>query len=221
MKPNRCPMVLTAIFIVFIALGNTPVWAQWSVPPEAKKEISEDFAKRATAELRGKVIWEGEDLSQTTLQVYNDQALKDIYTGVTQLKGGEFEIRVEPGSYYLVAFVDLNRSGKFDVGDGMGIFGITDWNDPNQQKQFVKVADRQTIGGLEVIVTARMQDVDGQGQIVSVHDYQSSPTEDFKKQLAMISSGIKGQLTYVGYELLENALVFAYTDLSAAYTPPK
>ena len=216
MQPRRSWLIFS-IAVIFIAFFNNQIWAQQSTPVETDEEMIEDFAERATSGLKGRVIWEGQDLSQTTVQVYRDQSLKNLYTGVTQLNSGDFEVRVEPGHYYLVAFVDLNRSSKFDIGDGMGIFGITDWDDSNQQKQTVKVADRQIIRGLDIIITARMQNVDGQGQIVSLFDYQEDPVEQFKSELGLISSGIKGQVTYEGQTSFKNALVFAYTDLSWKY----
>ena len=216
MQPRRSWLIFS-IALIFIALFNNQIWAQQSIPTETDEEMIEDFAERATSGLKGKVIWDGQDLSQTTVQVYKDRGLQNLYTGVTQLKSGEFEVRVEPGRYYLVAFVDLNRSGKFDIGDGMGIFGITNWDDSNQQKQIVRVADRQIIRGLDIIITARMQSVDGQGKIVSLSDYQVDPFEQFKSELEMLASGIKGHVTYEGQTLFENALVFAYTDLSWKY----
>ncbi len=209
--------LLFLIAIIFIALVNNQAWVQQSTSVETDEEMIEDFAERATSGLKGRVIWDGQDLSQTTVQVYKDESLKNLYTGVTQLKSGEFEVRVEAGRYYLVAFVDLNRSGKFDTGDGMGIFGITNWNDSSQQKQIVKVADRQVIRGLDIIITARMQKVDEHDQIVSLSDYREDPFDQFKSALEMISSGIKGQVIYQGQASLKNALVFAYTDLSWKY----
>ena len=206
-----------SIAVIFIALFNNQIWAQQSTPVKTDAEMIEDFAERATSGLKGRVIWDGQDLSQTTVQVYKDKGLQNLYTGVTQLSSGEFEVRVEPGHYYLVAFVDLNGSGKFDTGDGMGIFGITNWDDSNQQKQIVKVADRQVIRALDIIITARMQKVDGQGQIISLSDYREDPLDQFKSELEMISSGIKGQVTYEGQASLKNVLVFAYTDLSWKY----
>ena len=213
MQPRRSWLIFL-IALIFIDLLNNQVWAQQSIPTETDEEMIEDFAERATSGLKGKVIWDGQDLSQTTVQAYTDKGLQNLYTGVTQLKSGEFEVRVEPGHYYLVAFVDLNRSGKFDVGDGMGIFGITNWDDSNQQKQIVRVADREIIRGIDIIITARMQSVDGQGKIVSLSDYQVDPFEQFKSELEVLASGIKGHVTYEGQALFENALVFAYTDLS-------
>ena len=216
MQPRRSWLIFS-IAVIFIALFNDQIWAQQSAPVKTDEEMIEDFAERATSGLKGRVVWDGQDLSQTTVQVYKDKSLKNLYTGVTQLKSGEFEVRVEPGHYYLVAFVDLNRSGKFDTGDGMGIFGITNWDDSNQQKQIVKVADRQVIRGLDITITARMQKVGGQDQIVSLSDYRQDPFDQFKSALEMISSGVKGQVTYEGQESFTNALVFAYTDLSWKY----
>lgn len=215
MQPSRSWLTFS-IIVIFIALIDQ-TWAQQSTAVETDEEMIEDFAERATSGLKGRVIWDGQDLSQTTVQVYKDESLQDLYTGVTQLNSGEFEVRVESGSYYLVAFVDLNRSGKFDTGDGMGIFGITNWDDSNQQKQIINVAKRQMIRGLDIIITARMQEVDGQGQIVSLSNYQANPLEQFKSALGLISSGIRGRLIYEGQKSLTNALVFAYTDLSWKY----
>ena len=216
MQP-RLSWFIFFIIGIFTALFTSPIWAQHSTPIATDEEMIGDFAERATSGLKGKVIWDGQDLSQTTVQVYTDEGLQNLYTGVTQLSSGEFEVRVEPGSYYLVAFVDLNRSGKFDTGDGMGIFGITNWNDSNQQKQIVKIENRQTIRKIDIIITARMQKVDGQEQIISASDYQENPLQKFKSELEMISSGIKGQVIYEEQESFTNALVFAYTDLSWKY----
>ena len=99
--------ILFSIAAIFIALFNNPIWAQHSTSIETDEEMIEDFAERATSGLKGRVIWEAQDLSQTTVQIYKDEDLKNLYTGVTQLNSGEFEVRVEPGRYYLVALVDL------------------------------------------------------------------------------------------------------------------
>ena len=203
--------------IAFLMLCNSALWAQHKPQTEAEKALAEDFGKRATATLRGEIVWAAKDLSQVTVQVYKDENLKSLYTGVTGLIGGKFEIRVEPGSYYLVAFVDLDRSGKFNIGDGMGIFGITDWNHPDQRKKLVSVEGHQTVSGLAISITARMQSVDGKGKIVSEYGYRTNPLEEFKKEVTKITSGIKGQVHRKGSESFENALVFAYTDLSWKY----
>ena len=53
--------------------------------------------------------------------------------------------------------------------------------------------------------------------MVAEYDYRTDPLEDFKKELTKIASGVKGQVRWKGRESLENALVFAYTDLSWKY----
>ena len=86
------------LLVAFFMLCDNYASAQYDLQTNSEKAV-EDFAKRATVTLKGKVIWGGQDLSQTTVQVYKDEKLKVLYTGVTRLTGGEFEIRVEPGSY--------------------------------------------------------------------------------------------------------------------------
>ena len=103
-------------------------------------------AKRMTATLAGQVIWEGQDLSHTSVSVYRDEELKLVYiSGIPQLGDGRFTLRVEPGRYYLVAYVDVDKSGSFDAGDGLGMFGLTNWNDETQNKQAVEVQDGEKI----------------------------------------------------------------------------
>ena len=68
------------------------------------------------AVITGRVAWSGHNISQTTVQVYKDESLKDPYTAAILLnEQGYYELRLEPGTYYLVAFVDENRNGKFDI----------------------------------------------------------------------------------------------------------
>ena len=99
--------------------------------------------KRMTATLTGNVIWEGQDLSHTSVSVYRDDTLRDLYiSGIPQLGDGRFTLRVEPGRYYLVAYVDVDKSGNFDAGDGLGIFGITNWNDQQQKYQLIEIDKR-------------------------------------------------------------------------------
>ncbi len=193
------------------------VGAQTEIAPNRREQLIEDFAQRATATLKGQVIWENMDLSQTTVQIYRDEALSELYTGVTKIEGGRFAVKVEPGSYYVVAFVDVNRSGKFDDGDGMGILGITDWRNTGQQKQLLKVGPRQTISGLMIAVTARNQ----MGKVVSAQRYRPNPINQFKSELEKTTSGIKGSVSYATRSSIEKTSVRAYTDLSWKYLAAK
>ena len=183
-------------------------------------------AKRMTATLMGKVIWPGQDLSHTSVSVYRDEALKEIYiSGIPQLGDGQFTLRVEPGRYYLVAYVDLDKSGSFDAGDGLGIFGITDWNDEGQNKQVVEGQEGEKIRGLEIPITARAAYINGKSTVVSISEYVPSQFKRFQTELRKATSGCSGTLSFL-HRAPENpkslrggpkALILAYTDLSWKY----
>lgn len=219
MNPNQPLKVAISILTVCLML-HVYVQAGEAQTESAKnqgEQLIDDFAQRATATLNGQVIWENMDLSQTTVQVYRDKTLTELYTGVTKIEGGRFSIKVEPGSYYVVAFVDVNRSGKFDDGDGMGILGIEDWRNSGQQKQLLKVGPQQTISGLMILVTARNQ----RGKVVSAQQYRPDPIDQFKSELEKTSSGVKGSISYATRASLEKTSVRAYTDLSWKYLATK
>ncbi len=213
MKRGQQQLTLVALLVTYCLLCAVCLRAQGEILGAHREQLAEDFAQRATATLSGKVVWEQKDLSQTTIQVYRDEKLTELYTGVTQLEGGEFKIKIEPGDYYIVAFVDIDRSGKFDNGDGIGMLGITDWNNQNQQKQLVRIAEKQTISGLTIMIAARLQE----NQLVSTRTYRQDPRLQFKTELATVASGVKGTVDCIDCTTFETVLVFAYTDLSWKY----
>ncbi len=181
--------------------------------------------RRMTATLSGSVIWEGHDLSHTSVSVYRDEALKELYTsGIPQLGDGQFTIRVEPGRYYIVAYVDVDKSGNFDTGDGLGILGITDWNDQGQKYRLIETDDEQKVQGLEIPITARATDINGTLKIIPTSQYEPSQLQQFQTALRTVTSGCQGTLklgqgpvnpqTPLGNR---KALILAYTDLSWKY----
>ena len=191
-----------------------------------KSSAQENAAtRRMTATLSGGVIWEGQDLSHTSVSVYRDEALKELYTsGIPQLGDGQFTIRVEPGRYYIVAYVDVDKSGQFDAGDGLGILGITDWNDQGQGYQLIEVDNGQKVRGLEIPITARAARIKGELKIVSTSQYEPSQLQQFQTALRTATSGCRGSLK-VGQGPVNpqarlgnrKALILAYTDLSWKY----
>ena len=181
--------------------------------------------RRMTATLSGSVIWEGHDLSHTSVSVYRDEALKELYTsGIPQLGDGRFTIRVEPGRYYIVAYVDVDKSGNFDAGDGLGILGITDWNDQGQKYRLIETDDEQKIQGLEIPITARATYINGTLKIVPTSQYEPSQLQQFQTALRTVTSGCQGTLK-LGQGPVNpqtppgnrKALILAYTDLSWKY----
>ena len=183
-------------------------------------------AKRMTATLAGRVVWAGQDLSHTSVSVYRDEALQQVYiSGIPQLGDGQFTLRVEPGRYYLVAYVDVDKSGSFDTGDGLGMFGITDWDNKNQNKQVIEVQHGEKIQGLEIPITARATYIDGSPTVVPLSEYEPSQFQQFQTELRKATSGCSGSLTSLRQTsenpkpllLGSKALVLAYTDLSWKY----
>lgn len=181
--------------------------------------------RRMTATLSGSVTWEGHDLSHTSVSVYRDEELRELYTsGIPQLGDGQFTIRVEPGRYYIVAYVDVDKSGNFDAGDGLGIHGITDWTDEVQKYELIEVDKGQKVRGLEIPITARATYTQGQIKIVPTSQYEPSQLQQFQTALRTATSGCRGTLrlgqgpvnpqTSLGNR---KALILAYTDLSWKY----
>ena len=210
---KRLTLLLLAISIGFVS--------------KAFCQAQEDAtAKRMTATLAGRVVWKGQDLSHTSVSVYRDEALQQVYiSGIPQLGDGQFTLRVEPGRYYLVAYVDVDKSGSFDTGDGLGMFGITDWGNENQKKQVIEVQDGEKIRGLEIPITARATYIDGKPTVVPLSEYEPSQLQQFQTELRKATSGCSGTLRFVR-QAPENpkslragsqALILAYTDLSWKY----
>ena len=181
--------------------------------------------RRMTASLSGSVTWEGHDLSHTSVSVYRDEELRELYTsGIPQLGDGQFTIRVEPGRYYIVAYVDVDKSGNFDAGDGLGILGITDWTDETQKYELIEVDKGQKVRGLEIPITARATYTQGQIKIVPTSQYEPSQLQQFQTALRTATSGCRGTLK-LGQGPVNpqaslgnrKALILAYTDLSWKY----
>ena len=118
------------IIFLFAALPFSSVYAQ-----EAEKSAADE------AWISGNVLWTGHDLAKATVQVFKDPKFKDLYTSGMLLKPeGMYALTIEdPGVYYIVAFVDNNSNGKFDAGDGMGIYGVENWADPEQKPRSVQL----------------------------------------------------------------------------------
>ena len=179
---------------------------------------------REPARLTGKVIWPGHDVSHASVSVYRDEGLTQPYlSGIPQRSDGYFSLSVEAGRYYLVAYVDVDKSGRFGAGDGFGIFGVTQWTDTSQNYQVVEVREGQRVQGLNIPITARAQLEDGAVKIVPVSQYRPSEDQEFQTALSKATSGCRGRLILgdasdSAIDLSgRRALILAYTDLSWKY----
>lgn len=179
-----------------------------------QKQLIEKFGQKATAVIAGKVSWVEHDMRRTTVQVYKDENLKELYcSGVITSQDGSYEINVEPGRYYVVAFVDSNQNGQFDLGDGMGIYGLTDWENKSQRKKSVKAIEDETTSGIDIKITSMIIEVDGRNQIVPVDSEYVKQSEKFQLELTEMFTGVSGKLVWTEHKF-DNALVFAYADLT-------
>jgi len=208
--------VNTIIFII-ISIINITILVNCADRVQSEidqKELLKKFGEDATAVIKGKVSWEDKDMKRTTVQVYKDESLKELYcSGIIMSPDGSYEIHVEPGQYYVLAFVDGNQNGRFDPGDGLGIFGIEDWDERNQKRKIVELSENETKTGVDIQITAMVINIDGQNQIVPVDSDYAKESVQFKIELSKMFTGISGKIN-CNEDEFENLLVFAYADLT-------
>ncbi len=206
-------------FVIGIGIIVNPILhAQQSPSPNAAN--TQSTPNRFTAKLSGEVIWKGQDLSQTNVSAYRDEKLKDLYTsGLSRSGTGVFEIRVEPGRYYLVAYVDVDNSGKFDEGDGYGVLGVKDWQNETQKHQAVDIGENGELKGIQIPITARLQNIGEELKLVPATAYQPTEYQQFKTELTRATSGCRGILkdTKETGSATDKKLILAYTDTSWKY----
>jgi Tol biopolymer transport system component len=145
----------------------------------------------------GKVIWDGHDLTKATVSVYKDPQFKELYTkGLLLRPEGDYTLRIDhPGKYYIVAFVDDNANNEFDMGDGMGIYGVRNWSDQKQQAIPLDVEAGAKIPDVDIEILALVNE---QGSTVPI-------------SLAEVSTGIQGKVILPNH-VFSNTIVFVYSD---------
>ena len=151
--------------------------------------------------ISGRVIWPGHDLSKASVEVFRDPQFKEIYTrGLLLKQEGIYALTIEePGTYYIVAFVDDNDNSQFDAGDGMGIYGVMDWSDPAQKPAPVQLETGMKLPGIDIQIAAMVND---QGRMMPIFSTESG-----------LATGISGKLIWPNHKFL-NAIIFVYSDPS-------
>lgn len=217
------PRWLVLILIINIGLPwNITGFSQLSQEQTNPSQPSNNklSSKVLSSKLMGKVVWEGFDLSHTNVSVYRDDKLRELYTsGLSLSSTGSFELNVEPGRYFIVAYVDLDGSGKFDEGDGYGVLGISNWDDETQKHQSIDVGSNAELKNIQIPITARLQRIDKNHKLVSASTYQPSEFQQFRTELSKATSGCRGilksDLNLMGIN--QQKIVLAYTDTSWKY----
>lgn len=210
--------IILALVISIGLFSNWVLHAQQATPTITKGKQSD--LKRMTATFSGNVLWKGQDLSHTNVSVYRDEKLKDLYTsGISKAGTGEFTLRVEPGRYYIVAYVDVDHSGKFDEGDGYGVLGVKDWSDGSQKHVAIEIGAHTAIKGIQIPITARLQNIDEKQTLVPSTAYRPSEYQQFKTALSKATSGLRGTLTNLNEKETDQSqrIILAYTDTSWKY----
>ncbi|MBM3211610.1 hypothetical protein FJZ33_05290, partial [Candidatus Poribacteria bacterium] len=160
---------------------------------------SQEQLKKEEIWFSGNVLWPGNELAHTSVEVFKDPQFKNLYSRALLLKpDGIYAISIEdPGTYYLVAFVDHNDNSTFDTGDAMGIYGVSDWANPNQKPKPLKLEKGAKLTGIDIPITAV---VDSQGRVNPLSAFDSS-----------FSSGISGKVIWPDNNT-SGAIVFVYSD---------
>ena len=190
MKPNFRLVIISCLFIIAFAVFSSTAYSQ------EKEQADEDEMW-----IGGQLIWTGHDLSSATVEVYRDLKFTDLYTsGLLLNKEGMFSLSInDPGTYYIVAFVDSNGNGKFDSGDGMGMYGVREWADATQNPGPIKLDIGMKLPGIDIQITAIAGD---QGRMIPL-----------KLSESQVVTGISGKLIWPEHKL-SNAILFAYSDPS-------
>jgi hypothetical protein len=185
--------VLIALIILFSLTFSIGIYAD--VPPvDSSPEISDNKGW-----LSGRVIWDGHALTKASVQVFKDPKLKELYTkGLILDKEGIYALEMDdPGTYYMSAFVDDNDNNKFDTGDGMGLFGVTDWSDLDQKAVPIKIEKGKKLLDIDIEITAIVNE---RGQVVPISTNQTD-----------LTTGISGKLVFPDYKFTKT-IVYAYSD---------
>ena len=70
-------LYLSVLFFLIPVVNS----ANEKLTPEVQQR-QQEFQQKATAKIRGQVIWPGHDLTHTTVQLYTDEKLQSTYTSV-------------------------------------------------------------------------------------------------------------------------------------------
>ena len=163
------------------------------------------------ARIVGKVTWDGHGLDSTILYLYRDPTLKSVYRASPLLSdGGAFSLDVEPGTYYVAAVLDRNRSGALDVGDALGIYGIRSWGDTAEHKLPIEVGPDQRASNVNISISALRVSREGRHSMVALGDALAA---ELAPPVMPRTSVVRGSVTGIPASAT-HTYAYAYADLS-------
>ncbi|MCX7598278.1 MAG: hypothetical protein N2512_05355 [Armatimonadetes bacterium] len=104
---------LAAIVLGGLCLGQGP------------RHTEQEKAEDARLLVLGQVTWAGLDWTPAGgVLAASDPRFKDVVATAPLNREGRFVLFIEPGTYYLMAYVDVNANGRPDAPDGVGFYGV-------------------------------------------------------------------------------------------------
>lgn len=119
---SRRPFSLSLILIAGALLVSSPPFAAdenpaTELPPGTVRGIP----------VLGRIWWRDVDLSNAQIRVYADpQRQKLVESYPSGGPKGHFVLSLDPGTYYVMAFVDADGDKMAGPGDGIGFYGVSD-----------------------------------------------------------------------------------------------
>ncbi|MBT3266553.1 hypothetical protein HN371_05325 [Candidatus Poribacteria bacterium] len=194
-----CPFVFLTVFAAAVPTRD--------IAPSAA-------SAQANARIVGKVTWDGHGLDSTILYLYRDPTLKSVYRASPLLSdGGGFSLDVDPGTYYVAAVLDRNRSGALDVGDALGIYGIRSWGDTAEHKLPIEVGAGQRASNVNISISALRVSREGRHSMVALAEaYAAELAPPATPRTSVVRGSVAGMPAAADEAIPTYA--YAYADLS-------
>lgn len=124
-------------------------WCLGQGPQQAAKEQAEPEDEPLV--VLGQVTWAGLDWTPGgAVLAAKDARFREIVASVPLNREGRFALFVKPGTYYLMAYVDVNANGQADTPDGVGFYGVLQPTDAPAALEVLPDSPAETVG-IEVV----------------------------------------------------------------------
>lgn len=205
-------LVFFALFALFAAAAGAVPTREFS--PAARAQTPATTSDTAPGQIVGKVTWDGSPLDTAIVYLYEDPTLKSVHSASPLLSdSGAFAIDVPPGTYYVAAVLDRNRSGGLDVGDALGIYGIRSWGDTSERKLPIEVGPNERASNVNISISAVRARREGRDRMVALADALAAElAPPVRPPTSAIRGSVKGLATDASAPTPTH--VYAYADLS-------